>query len=198
MINGSPHADGCTMRALDEVARTLAGEGIDSLFLQVGSRNLSGCTACGGCYKLGKCVFDDEVNAALEMMQNCDGMVVGSPVYYASANGTLISFLDRLFYASHGAFAYKVGASVVSARRAGTTATFDEINKYFLISNMIIPGSNYWNNVHGNNKTQVEQDIEGLQTMRILGKNIAYILKCQACGVEKPVPEEKTPTNFIR
>lgn len=199
MINGSPHADGCTARALTEVGNTLKSKNIDYEILQVGHLAIKGCNGCGGCAKLKKCVTDDVVNIALEKMKECDGLIIGSPVYFASANGTLISFLDRLFSAAKGSFAHKVGAAVVSARRAGNTATFDELNKYFLISNMFIVGSNYWNNVHGNKKEEVEQDLEGLQTMRTLGLNMAYLMECIAkSDVQKPVLETKIKTNFTR
>lgn len=199
MINGSPNKDGCTARALEEVGFALKSDGVDYEIMQVGNLQISGCVGCGACSKLKKCVNDDAVNIALDKMKECDGIIIGSPVYFASANGTLISFLDRLFCSAKGAFNYKVGAAVVSARRAGNTATFDEINKYFFISNMFVPASNYWNQVHGNTREQVEQDEEGLQTMRQLGHNAAYLIKCLSSSkIEKPVPEDKIKTNFIR
>lgn len=199
LINGSPNKNGTTFRALEEVSKTLNKEGIETETIQVGHLTIKGCNGCGACSSLKKCVYEDVVNEVLEKMQNADGLVVGSPVYFSSANGTLISFLDRLFSAQKGSFSYKIGASVVVARRAGTTATFDELNKYFLISNMIIPGSNYWNQVHGNSAIEAENDLEGLQTMRMLAKNIAYVLKSiKNANLDKPIVETKIRTNFTR
>ena len=158
-----------------------------------------GCFACNGCKSLHQCVTDDSVNEALEKMKSCDGIVIGSPVYFASANGTLISFLDRLFCADRSVFEHKVGAAVVTARRAGNTATFDELNKYLFISNMFVAGSNYWNEVHGNTPDEVEKDLEGLQTMRILGRNMAYLIRTIAeSKVKMPPAEKKIKTNFTR
>ncbi len=201
MINGSPHENGCTKRALKEVASSLKEEGVDSIFLDigVGQRVAHGCFACGGCASLHQCVTDDSVNEAIRIMKECDGIVIGSPVYFASANGTLISFLDRLFCADRSIFEHKTGACVVSARRGGNSATFDELNKYLLISNMFVPGSTYWNQVHGNTPAEVEKDLEGLQTMRILGKNLAYLIKVMAeSKLPKPETEKKIKTNFTR
>ena len=201
MINGSPHENGCTKRALDEVARELNAAGIGTRIMTVGGgqKVKHGCIACSSCSKLHKCVFDDSVNEAIEEMNTSDGIVIGSPVYFASANGTLVSFLDRLFYAGKAALSQKVGAVVVSARRGGNTATFDELNKYLFITNMFVPGSTYWNQVHGNTPQEVEQDIEGLQTMRMLGKNMAFLLKAiEKSGLEKPEIEAKVKTNFTR
>lgn len=201
MINGSPHENGCTKRALDEVAKELNNAGIETEILCVGNGMLvkHGCIACGVCSKLHKCAFDDSVNTAIEKMKECDGLVIGSPVYFASANGTLISFLDRFFYAGKQVFAHKVGAAVVTARRGGNTATFDELNKYFFISNMFVPGSTYWNQVHGNTPEQVDQDEEGLQTLRMLGKNMAFLMNAiEKSGLDKPAIEAKVRTNFAR
>ncbi|PWM71697.1 MAG: flavodoxin family protein [Bacillota bacterium] len=201
MINGSPHENGCTKRALKEVAAALKDEGVDSVFLDVGAGNRvkHGCLACGGCSVSHRCVIDDSVNDAIDIMKDCDGVVIGSPVYFASANGTMISFLDRLFCANRSIFEHKIGASVVSARRGGNSATFDELNKYLLISNMFVAGSNYWNQVHGNSPAEVEQDLEGLQTMRLLGRNMAYFLKVTAeSKIAKPAAEKKIKTNFAR
>lgn len=201
MINGSPHENGCTKRALDEVAKELNNAGIETEILCVENGMLvkHGCIACGVCSKLHKCAFDDSVNTAIEKMKECDGLVIGSPVYFASANGTLISFLDRFFYAGKQVFAHKVGAAVVTARRGGNTATFDELNKYFFISNMFVPGSTYWNQVHGNTPEQVDQDEEGLQTLRMLGKNMAFLMNAiEKSGLDKPAIEAKVRTNFAR
>lgn len=201
MINGSPHENGCTKRALAEVAAVLKDEGIESQILDigVGDRVAHGCFACNGCRTLHQCVTDDSVNEAIRLMKTCDGLVIGSPVYFASANGTLISFLDRLFCADRSIFEHKVGAAVVTARRGGNTATFDELNKYLLISNMFVPGSNYWNQVHGNTPAEVEKDLEGLQTLRVLGRNMAYLIKVTADSkIAKPAAEAKIKTNFTR
>lgn len=203
MINGSPHKDGTTVRALKEISEKLKDNGIETEIIHIGALNIRGCIACGACAKLGKCVFnDDPVNETVEKIKNADGLIVGSPVYYASISGTLKSFLDRLFYSSAGALCGKPAAAVTVARRAGTTATLDIINKYFAISSMPIITSQYWNMVHGLNKEQAEQDIEGLQTMRILAKNFAWILKCIEMGKQQgitfPEKEKKIPTNFIR
>ena len=200
LINGSPNADGCTARALKEVAVTLNNEGIETETIHVGNQNIRGCIACGKCYESGKCVFDDLVNVVADKLEAADGLVVGSPVYYASANGTLISFLDRLFFSSRCDKRMKVGAAVVSARRGGNTATFDELNKYFTISSMPIASSQYWNQVHGSCKEDVEKDLEGLQIMRTLGKNMAFLIKAIQLGKETyglPEKEKHVFTNFI-
>ena len=201
LINGSPHSDGSTNRALVEVARELNKEGIETEIVQVGHLAIRGCIACGSCYQTGKCVFEDVVNEVAKKFEEADGLVVGSPVYYASPNGTLISFLDRLFYSTHFNKMMKVGASVVSCRRGGNTAAFDVLNKYFTISNMPIASSRYWNMVHGNRKEETEQDLEGLLTMRTLGRNMAFLIKSIKLGKEEMSLPEKEPfvgTNFIR
>lgn len=202
LLNGSPHEEGCTYRALSEAAKTLEEEGVETEIVHIGKQAVHGCIACGKCAATGRCVFKgDPVNAVLEKMEHADGLIVGSPVYYASANGSLYSFLDRLFYAG-SCFAYKPAAAVASARRAGTTATLDTLNKYFTISQMPVVSSQYWNMVHGNSPEEVEQDLEGLQIMRTLGRNMAWLLKCieagKSAGVEVPKQEEKARTNFIR
>lgn len=200
LLNGSPHKEGCTDTALREVEGSLMENGIETERIWIGG-SAWGCTACGACKKTGRCVVDDAVNEVLEKMETADGLVVGSPVYYASPNGSLVSFLDRLFYAG-SCFAYKPAAAIASARRAGTTATIDMLNKYFTISNMMVVSSQYWNMVHGNSPKEVKQDLEGLQTMRTLGANMAWLLQCieagKAAGVALPKPEEKIKTNFIR
>lgn len=200
LLNGSPHKEGCTDTALREVEGSLLENGIETERIWIGG-SAWGCTACGACKKTGRCVVDDAVNEVLEKMETADGLVVGSPVYYASPNGSLVSFLVRLFYAG-SCFAYKPAAAVASARRAGTTATIDMLNKYFTISNMMVVSSQYWNMVHGNSPKEVKQDLEGLQTMRTLGANMAWLLQCieagKAAGVALPKPEEKIKTNFIR
>ena len=201
LINGSPRPRGCTYTALNEVAKTLEQEGIETEIIQVGQKDIRGCIGCRQCKESGQCIFDDFVNEVAPKFNECDGIVIGSPVYYASANGTLISFLDRLFYSTLADKTMKVGAAVVSARRAGTTATFDELNKYFTISQMPIVSSQYWNMVHGNTPEEVQQDLEGLQTMRTLGKNMAFLIKSIQLGKKQlglPEKEETVHTNFIR
>lgn len=201
LINGSPHQNGCTARALQEVATTLNKENIETEIINVGHLAIRGCIACGSCYKNGKCVFDDVVNEVASKFKDADGLVIGSPVYYASANGTLISFLDRLFYSSNFDKTMKVGASVVSARRGGNSATFDELNKYFTITSMPIASSQYWNQVHGFTAADVEKDEEGLQTMRTLGRNMAFLIKSINLGKDKfglPEKEPRKSTHFIK
>lgn len=201
LVNGSPNAKGCTYTALEEVANTLRQEDIETEIIHVGNKDIRGCIACRSCKTKGKCVFDDLVNEVAPKFQECDGIVIGSPVYYASANGTLVSFIDRLFYSTPGDKTMKVGAAVVSCRRAGTTATFDELNKYFTISGMPIVSSQYWNMVHGNSREEVLQDREGLQTMRVLGRNMAFLMKSIQIGKKEfglPNKEERIFTNFIR
>ncbi|NCB92694.1 MAG: flavodoxin family protein [Clostridia bacterium] len=201
LINGSPNAKGCTYTALSEVADTLKKEGIETEIVHAGHKDIHGCISCGKCGETGKCIFDDIVNEIAAKFEECDGLVVGSPVYYASANGTMISLLDRLFFSTKYDKTMKVGASVVSARRGGCTATFDQLNKYFTISGMPIASSQYWNQVHGFTPDDVRADKEGMQIMRTLGKNMAFLIKSIALGKEKygmPESEEKVFTNFIR
>lgn len=200
LLNGSPKAKGCTFTALCEVAGQLEANGVETEIASVVKGPVRGCIACGQCAEKRRCVFDDDmVNEILDRAAEIDGLVVGSPVYYASPNGALLSFLDRLFFAGGGAFAYKPGAAVVSARRAGTTAALDVLNKYFLIGNMPVTPSQYWNMVHGNTPDEVRRDEEGMQIMRALGGNMAWLLKCIAAGGGKPQPEKpRMRTNFIR
>ena len=201
MINGGPHPEGCTCTALKEVATTLGKEGIDSEIVWIGNKPVGGCIACKGCVKKGQCVFDDIVNELAPKFREADGLVVASPVYYASANATLIAVLDRLFYSTPFDKTMKVGASVVCARRGGCSATFDELNKYFTISNMPIASSQYWNSIHGREKGEADMDEEGKQTMRTLARNMTFLLKSIALGKEKfglPETEEHAWTHFIR
>ena len=202
LVNGSPHKKGCTNRALEEVSKTLIEEGIETTIFHIGTKPIAGCMACGQCKSKGQCVFDDQVNAFANICDDYDGYIFGSPVYYASMNGSMVGFMDRLFYSHASAFALKPAASVVSARRGGTTATFDQMNKYFTIAQMPIIASTYWNNVHGNSAEEVEQDLEGLQVMRNLGRNMAFFLKCKEAGlkagVKEPVAQKDHYTNFIR
>ena len=206
LINGSPRQNGCTFTALDEVARALEGEGVEAEILHIGSGPIRGCIGCGGCARKGdcRCVFgDDRVNEALDRMAACDGLVIGSPVHYASASGGITSFMDRMFYAGGRQLRGKVGAAVVSARRAGTTAALDQLQKYFAISGMPIAPSQYWPMVHGNTPEEVKKDEEGLQIMRTLGRYMAYMIKSFALARENgllPPPQEepRRRTNFIR
>lgn len=203
LINGSPKPAGCTARALEEVAKTLHGAGVETETVQVGAKDIRGCIACLYCRTHGKCVFNDIVNETAARLDEFDGMVVGSPVYYAGANGQLHAFLDRLFYssASSANMAMKVGAAVVSSRRAGSTGAFDDINKYFTIAQMPVASSTYWNEVHGATAEEVEKDHEGLQTMRNLGRNIAFLIKAirrQKDAEGLPAQERGARTNFIR
>ena len=201
LINGSPHKNGTTYAALSEVAKTLKEEGVDSEIVQVGHLALHGCMGCYTCFKLGKCVIDDEVNEVSKKFEECDGLIVGSPVHYASPAGALISFLDRLFYSSRFDKRTKIGATVVCARRGGCTAAFDVLNKYFSISGMPIVSSTYWNQVHGASAEQTVLDEEGMQCMRNLGRNAAFLIKSLKLGEEKeglPEVERRFRTNFIR
>lgn len=201
LLNGSPKTNGNTARSLEEMAKVFEEEGIQTELVQVGNQRVSGCCACRSCLATGKCVFDDLVNEVAAKFESCDGMVVGSPVYYAAANGTLTAFLDRLFYSTRFDKRMKVGASVAVARRGGCSATFDQLNKYFTISGMPVASSQYWNSVHGAAPGEVEQDIEGLQTMRTLARNMSFLIKSIALGKEKyglPQKEEIHFTNFIR
>ena len=207
LANGSPHEKGCTYTALSEVAKTLQEEGIETEIFWIGNKPLGGCIACRFCAKNGRCVFDDAVNAFRQKAMEADGFVFGSPVHYASAGGNIISFLDRLFYSelcgnSNRALYMKPAAAVVSARRAGTTAAFDQLNKYLTIQEMPVVSSRYWNMVHGASPEEVVQDKEGLYTMRVLARNMAYLLRCQQAAREAGIPlpkrEEAVFTNFIR
>ena len=201
MINGSPRTGGNTSIALKEMEQIFAAEGIDTEILQIGKMAVRGCIACQSCSKTGKCVFDDIVNETAPKFESCDGLVVASPVYYASANATLIAFLDRLFYSTAFDKTMKVGASVVVARRGGLSSTFDELNKYFTISGMPVASSQYWNSVHGRKPGEAAQDEEGLQTMRTLARNMAFLMKSIALGKQTyGLPEKEAPayTNFIR
>lgn len=201
LINGSPHAKGSTYTALHEMEKIFSAESIETELVQVGNLPVRGCIACLSCYEKGKCVFDDIVNELAGKFEECDGLVVGSPVYYASANATLIACLDRLFYSTKFDKTMKVGASVVSARRGGLSSTFDELNKYFTICGMPVASGQYWNSIHGANADDAIQDAEGLQTMRTLAKNMVFLMKSIALGKEKyglPEKEEHLWTNFIR
>ncbi len=202
LVNGSSHKQGCTYTALSEAAKTLNDEGIETEIFQLGNPEIRDCCGCQACKTTGKCVFDDIVNDFIEKAKNADGFIFGTPVYYAHPSGRLLSLLDRAFYAGGYAFAYKPGAAVASARRSGTTASFDVLNKYFTIANMPVVSSNYWNNIHGNASEQAMQDLEGLQIMRNLGRNMAWILKCIELGKQNGIspnsPEERIYTNFIR
>lgn len=201
MINGSPHPRGNTFTALQEMDEVFRKEGIETELIQIGSQNIRGCIACYSCAEKGKCVFDDIVNETAPKFEACDGLVVGSPVYYASANATLVAFLDRLFYSTQFDKTMKVGASVVAARRGGLSATFDELNKYFMIAGMPVASSQYWNSIHGSTPGQALQDKEGLQTMRILAANMSFLIKSIALGKKAYGLPEKEPvckTNFIR
>ena len=202
LVNGSPHLKGCTYTALKEVEKTLKNNGIETEIFQLGTAPVSGCIGCGNCLKTGKCFIDDKVNEFLEKVPKADGFVFGTPVHFAAASGMLSSFMDRVFYGRRNLFSNKLGTAVVSCRRGGATATLDEINKYFGISNMPIVSSQYWNMVHGNNPEEVQKDKEGMQTMRTLGNNMAWLLKCieagKKAGIEAPETEQKIMTNFIR
>lgn len=201
LLNGSPHAKGSTYTALHEMEAVFHRQGIETELIQVGHLPVRGCIACGGCRKAGKCVFDDIVNTLAPKFQEADGLVVGSPVYYASANGTLVSVLQRLFYSTGFDKTMKVGAAVASARRGGLTATFDELNKFFTISGMPVASGQYWNGIHGNNAAEACQDAEGLQMMRTLAANMAFLMEAIArkrTSAGLPEKEPKTFTNFIR
>ncbi len=202
LVNGSPHPKGCTWTALSEVAAELERQGIGTRIFQLGTQPVAGCIACGSCSRTGRCFRDDVVNEALELAPQFDGFVFGSPVYYASASGQLESFLDRLFFSGGRFFVNKPGAAVVSCRRGGASAAFDQINKYFGITRMPVVGSTYWNQVHGNTPDEVRQDLEGMQTMRHLARNMAWMLRCfeagRAAGVPLPEMEQRVHTNFIR
>ena len=201
IINGSPRVNGNTTIAVNEMVKVFEKEGVETEVVQIGNKDVRGCIACGTCFKKGQCVFDDVVNELAPKFETADGLVVASPVYYASANATLIACLDRLFYSTHFDKTMKVGASVVCARRGGLSATFDELNKYFTICGMPVASSQYWNSIHGREQGQAAQDAEGLQTMRTLARNMTFLMKSIALGKEKyglPEKEEWQPTHFIR
>ncbi len=201
IINGSPRKNGNTSLALGEMVKVFEAEGVETEVVQIGQMNVRGCIACGSCYKNGKCVFDDVVNELAPKFEEADGLVVASPVYYASANATLIACLDRLFFSTSFDKTMKVGASVVVARRGGCSATFDELNKYFLKDSMPVASSQYWNSVHGREQGEAEQDLEGLQTVRVLARNMSFLMKGIALAKEKyglPEKEKWQATHFIR
>lgn len=203
LLNGSSHKNGSTFTALSEMSESLNKEGIETEIFQLGNLELRDCCGCNACRQTGKCVFDDIVNEFIEKAKDFDGFVFGSPVYYAHPTGRILSFLDRAFYAGKTAFEYKPGCAIAVARRGGTTASFDVLNKYFTINNMPVVTANYWNNVHGAKSEDVKQDLEGLQTMRFLAQNMAWILKCIDCGKKNGITqpdkkEDKVWTNFIR
>ena len=202
LINGSPHEFGCTYTALKEVADTLEKNGVETEILYLGTKPVAGCIACGKCGQTGRCVFDDQVNRVLDKLDEYSGIVVGSPVYFAGPTGQICAFLDRLFYCGGGRMAGKIAASVVSCRRGGASASFDRLNKYFSISNMHVAGSQYWNQIHGKTPAQAVKDLEGLQTMRTLGQNIAWLIKSieagEAAGLAAPEYEKTQITNFIQ
>lgn len=199
LINGSPRKKECTGRALEEVAKTLVEDGIEVETIHIGALNIPGCKACGACKKNGKCIFNDIVNEVNEKFKDADGIIVGSPVYYASPNGTLISFLDRLFQSASFDKSMKVGACVVACRRGGASSSFEVLNKYFTIANMPVCSSTYWNSVHGFSRSDVEKDLEGLQVMRNLAHSMAFLIKSINLGMEKygmPIKERKYFTSF--
>ena len=207
LVNGSPHKHGCTYTALCEAAKALNDEGIETEIFWIGTKPLSGCIACKACVKIGKCVFNDTVNEFRSIAKDCDGFIFGSPVHYAGMSAAMTAVMDRLCYSDfcgngNKTFYMKPAACVVSARRAGTTATFDQMNKYFTIQEMPVVSSRYWNMVHGTNADEVYEDEEGLYTMRVLGRNMAFMLKCIKAGFENGIelPERETPkfTNFVR
>lgn len=207
LINGGPHKEGCTYTALKQVEKALNDEEIETEIFWLGNKPISGCIACKSCAKKGKCIFDDVVNEFVEKAKDVDGFIFGSPVHYASATGVITSFMDRVFYSASQAkkidrFLFKPASTVISARRAGTTSTYDQLNKYFGINQMPIISSRYWNMVHGSTPDDVKKDEEGMQIMRILGRNMAYYLKCIQAGkdkgIEQPRQEKINFTNFIR
>ena len=199
LLNGSPHVHGCTATALEEMIKVFEEEGVETELIQVGIKEIRGCVACGSCSLKGKCVFDDLVNEVAPKFEEADGLVVGSPVYYGSPNGTILSFMDRLFYSTEFSKQMKVGAAVVSCRRGGNTASFDALNKYFTISGMPVASSTYWNQVHGFTAEDVKKDLEGLQTMRNLARSMSFMIKAFADAKEKygyPVFEKDSYTSF--
>lgn len=202
LVNGSPHKDGCTFTALSEVEKVLNKEGIETEIFQIGNKPVAGCIGCNSCIKTGKCFIDDKVNEFLAKVDEADGFVFGSPVHFAAASGELTSFMDRAFYGRTNKFKGKLGADVVSCRRGGASAAFDQINKYFTMTCMPVVSSQYWNQVHGSNSEEVKKDLEGMQTMRTLGSYMAWMLKCieagRKAGIEEPEKETPVKTNFIR
>ncbi len=201
LINGSPHNSGSGFTALTEMEKVFQKNDIETEMIHIGNQAITGCMACGYCMKHGKCTIDDIVNETAPKFENADGIVVSSPVYYASANATLIAYLDRLFYSTHFDKTMKVGASVVTARRGGLSSTFDELNKYFTISGMPVASGQYWNSLHGNHAQEAQQDKEGLQSMRVLAENMSFLIKSIALGKQKyglPQKEERITTSFIR
>lgn len=201
MINGSPHTNGCTARALKEIEKTLSENGVESTIVNVGNKDIRGCIGCYTCRETGRCIFNDLVNETAPLFEEADGLIVGTPVYYAHANGGVLSFLDRLFFSTPFSKVLKVGATVVSSRRAGSTSAFDDINKYFTICGMPIASSTYWNEVHGFTPEDVEKDLEGLQTMRNLAKEVAFLIKSIALGRKEFGDLQlkvDSRTNFIR
>ena len=199
LLNGSPHVHGCTAAALEEMIKVFEEEGVETELIQVGIKEIRGCVACGTCSLKGKCVFDDLVNEVAPKFEQADGLVVGSPVYYGSPNGTILSFMDRLFYSTEFSKQMKVGAAVVSCRRGGNTASFDALNKYFTISGMPVASSTYWNQVHGFTAEDVKKDLEGLQTMRNLARSMSFMIKAFSDAKEKygyPVFERDSFTSF--
>lgn len=201
LINGSPNKEGCTFTALNEIAKTLQKQDIEADIFYLGKAPISGCIACGKCNKDGICTFDDHVNILLSKIQQYQGIIIGSPVYYGGPSGQICSFMERFCFAGGSKLKGKLGASVVSCRRGGATAAFDRLNKFFLMNNMHVVGSQYWNQVHGTNPQEVQQDLEGLQTMRTLAENMAWLLKSieySKNNIDMPVLEEKIATSFIR
>jgi multimeric flavodoxin WrbA len=202
LINGSPHAAGCTNRGLLEIEKELKAEEIETQIWQLQTKGIAGCRGCSYCKNNPECVIDDIVNEFAEAAKDADGFIFGSPVHYAAAGGTITSFMDRLFYSAGFNLAYKPAAAIVSCRRGGASVAFDQLNKYFSINNMPVVSSQYWNMIHGNTPEEIEKDLEGLQTMRVLGKNMAWLLKSieagKKAGIEKPSQEERARTNFIR
>lgn len=201
LVNGSPHKEGNTYIALNEMQQVFASEGVESQILHIGNQGIRGCIACRSCAKNGKCIFDDIVNESAHLFEEADGLVVGTPVYYASANATLIAYLDRLFFSTHFDKRMKVGAAVAAARRGGLTATFDELNKYFTICGMPVASGQYWNGIHGRELGEAQQDAEGLQQMRTLARNMVFLMKSIQLGKEQfglPEKEPSVMTNMIR
>lgn len=202
MINGSPHENGCTRVALDEIAGELNQQGIDTTMVHIGKKGIPGCTACMGCVNTGYCIIkDDKVNDCIDLLKAADGFIIGSPVYFAGPNASLCGFLDRMFYQKADPYAFKPAAAITSSRRCGNSASFDRLNKYFTFAQMPIVSSNYWNSIHGNKAEEAKQDVEGLQSMRILGRNMAWLIKCidsAKAAIPYPSLEDRTKMNFIR